>query len=125
MVTAVGESWGVLVLLGLTAGMFGAFGRFFFYLVKRSRLPTGDAAGLGVVCIRDRDGERFTFIITDPAKVRALGFQAVDVPLGEQELRAQLAMVGFSEPATEERIQAARAWARGPLRFPAPTAHSG
>ena len=112
MVTAVRESWGVVMLLGITAGMFSAFGSFFWYLIKRSRLARSDAAGLGVVCVRVPDGERFTFIITDATTVHELGFRAVDTPMREHELRAQLALAGFSEPTVEEGILAARTWAR-------------
>ena len=38
---AVGASWGMLVLLGITAGMFSAFAGFFLYLMKRSRMALG------------------------------------------------------------------------------------
>ena len=109
---AIGASWGVLVLLGLTAGMFSALAGFFLYLLKRSRATSGDgAAGFGVVLVRAPEGEQFTFIITDPTKVRELGFRAIDTLMRESELRAQLALAGFPEPAVEESIQAARTWA--------------
>ena len=111
---AIGASWSMLVLLGITAGMFSAFAGFFLYLMKRSRLAIGDVAesnGLGVVCVRFPEGEQFTFIITDSAKVRELGFRTIETLLRENELRAQLALAGFPEPAVEESIQVARTWA--------------
>ncbi len=109
---AIGVSWSMLVLLGITAGMFSAFAGFFLHLMKRSRMAIGDvAAGLGVVCVRVPEGEQFTFIITDSTKVRELGFRAIETLMRESELRAQLALVGFPEPAVEESIQAARTWA--------------
>ena len=108
----IGASWGMLALLGLTAGMFSALAGFFLYLMKRSRMAIGDvAAGLGVVCVRVPKGEHFTFIITDPAKVRELGFRTIDTFLRESELRAQLALAGFPAPDVEKSIQAARTWA--------------
>ena len=111
---AIGASWGMLALLGITAGMFSAFAGFFLYLKKRSRIAIGGVAasdGLGVVCVRAAAGEQFTFIITDPAKVRELGFRAIETLMRETELRAQLALAGFPEPAVEESIQVARTWA--------------
>ena len=111
---ATGASWSMLVLLGVTAGMFSAFAGFFLYLMKRSRMAIGDVAvsnGLGVVCVRSPEGERFTFIITDPTRVRELGFRAIETLMRESELRAQLALAGFPEPAVEEGIQVARTWA--------------
>jgi len=109
---ATGASWGMLVLLGVTAGMFSAFAGFFSYLMKRSRMPSGDvAAGLGVVCVRVPEGEQFTFIITDSTKVRELGFQAIETLMPERELRAQLALAGFPRSVVEESIHAARTWA--------------
>ena len=109
---AIGASWGILALLGLTVGMFSAFTRFFMYLMKRSRLTIGDVtAGLGVVCVRVPEGEQFTFIITDATKVSELGFRAVDTLMRESELRAQLALAGFPAPAVEKSIQTARTWA--------------
>ncbi len=104
----------MLVLLGITAGMFSAFAAFFVYLMKRSRMALGDVAasnGLGVVCVRAPEGEQFTFIITDSMNVRELGFRAIETLMRESELRAQLALAGFPEPAVEESIQAARIWA--------------
>ena len=38
---AIGASWGILVLLGITAGMLSAFAGFFLYLMKRSRMALG------------------------------------------------------------------------------------
>ena len=38
---AIGASWGILLLLGVTVAMLGAFASFFLYLVKRSRLAPG------------------------------------------------------------------------------------
>ena len=96
---AIGASWGVLVLLGIIAGMFSALAGFFLYLMKRSRLAIGDvAAGLGVVCVRVPEGEQFTFIITDSTKVRELGFRAIETLMRESELRAQLALLAFLSP---------------------------
>ena len=111
---AIGASWSMLVLLGITAGMFSAFAGFFLYLMKRGRMAIGNVAasnGLGVVCVRLPDGEQFTFIITDSTKVRDLGFRAIETLMRESELRAQLALAGFPEPAVEESIQVARTWA--------------
>jgi len=39
---AIGASWGILVLLGITAGVLSAFAGFFLYLIKRSRLALGE-----------------------------------------------------------------------------------
>ena len=111
---AIGASWSMLVLLGITAGMFSAFAGFFLYLMKRSRMAVSDVAapnGLGVVCVRLPEGEQFTFIITDSTKVRELGFRAIETLMRESELRAQLALAGFPAPAVEESIQVARTWA--------------
>ena len=110
----IGASWSMLVLLGITAGMFSAFTGFFLYLMKRARIAIGDVAasnGLGVVCVPFSEGEQFTFIITDVTKVRELGFRAIETFMRERELRAQLALAGFPEPAVEESIQVARTWA--------------
>ncbi len=38
---AIGASWGILLLLGVTAGVLSAFAGFFLYLMKRSRLVLG------------------------------------------------------------------------------------
>ena len=38
---AIGASWGILLLLGVTAGMLSAFAWFFLYLMKRSRMALG------------------------------------------------------------------------------------
>jgi len=38
---AIGASWGILLLLGVTAGVLSAFAGFFLYLMKRSRLALG------------------------------------------------------------------------------------
>ncbi len=38
---AIGASWGILLLLGITAGMLSAFAGFFLYLMKRSRMAVG------------------------------------------------------------------------------------
>jgi hypothetical protein len=38
---AIGASWGILLLLGVTAGVLAAFAGFFLYLVKRSRMALG------------------------------------------------------------------------------------
>jgi len=81
-------------------------------VAQRSRMAIGDVvAGLGVVCDRVPEGEQFTFNITDCTKVRELGFRAIETLMRESELRVQLALAGFSEPAVEESIQAARTWA--------------
>ena len=104
----------MLVLLGITAGMFSAFTGFFLYLMKRARMSVGDVSashGLGVVCVPCPEGEQFTFVITDATKVRELGFQTIESLMREGELRAQLALAGFSEPTVEESIQVARTWA--------------
>ncbi len=111
---AIGASWSILGLLGITAGMFSAFAGFFLYLMKRGRMAIGDVAasnGLGVVCVRFPEGEQFSFIITDSTKVRELGFRAIETLMRESELRAQLALAGFPAPAVEESIQVARTWA--------------
>ena len=39
---AIGASWGILVLLGITAGVLSAFAAFFLYLMKRSRMAVGE-----------------------------------------------------------------------------------
>jgi maltodextrin utilization protein YvdJ len=38
---AIGASWGVLLLVGVTAAVLSAFAGFFLYLVKRSRMALG------------------------------------------------------------------------------------
>ena len=38
---AIGASWGILLLLGITVGMLSAFAGFFLYLMKRSRMALG------------------------------------------------------------------------------------
>ena len=38
---ATGASWGILLLLGVTAGVLSAFAGFFLYLMKRSRMALG------------------------------------------------------------------------------------
>jgi len=38
---AIGASWGILLLLGVTAGVLAAFAGFFLYLAKRSRMVLG------------------------------------------------------------------------------------
>ena len=38
---AIGASWGIVVLLGITAGVLCAFAGFFLYLIKRSRMALG------------------------------------------------------------------------------------
>lgn len=43
---AIGASWGILFLLGVTVAMLGAFASFFLYLVKRSRLALGEQSEL-------------------------------------------------------------------------------
>ena len=86
----IGASWSMLVLLGITVGMFSAFTGFFLYLMKRARMAVGDVAasnGLGVVCVPSPEGDQFTFIITDATKVHELGFQAIESLMREGELR--------------------------------------
>ena len=39
---AIGASWGILLLLGVTAGVLSAFAGFFLYLMKRSRMVPGE-----------------------------------------------------------------------------------
>ena len=38
---AIGASWGILLLLGVTAGVLASFAGFFLYLMKRSRMALG------------------------------------------------------------------------------------
>ncbi len=44
---AMGTSWGILFLLCVTFGMLGAFGYFFLYLVRRSRMALGEQSEAG------------------------------------------------------------------------------
>ena len=39
---AIGASWGILLLFGVTAGVLSAFAGFFLYLMKRSRMVLGE-----------------------------------------------------------------------------------
>ncbi len=43
---AISASWGVLLLVGITAAVLSAFAGFFLYLVKRSRMALGQGADL-------------------------------------------------------------------------------
>jgi hypothetical protein len=43
---AIGASWGIALLLGVTAGVLAAFAGFFFYLIKRSRMALGERIDL-------------------------------------------------------------------------------
>jgi hypothetical protein len=43
---AIGASWGVLLLVGVTAAVLSAFAGFFLYLVRRSRMALGQDADL-------------------------------------------------------------------------------
>ncbi len=43
---AIGASWGIVLLLGVTAGVLAAFAGFFLYLVKRSRMALGHSVEL-------------------------------------------------------------------------------
>ncbi len=43
---AIGASWGVLLLGGITAAVLSAFAGFFLYLVKRSRMALGQSVDL-------------------------------------------------------------------------------
>ena len=43
---AIGASWGILLLLGVTAGVLSAFAGFFLYLMKRSRMSLGPVAAV-------------------------------------------------------------------------------
>ena len=43
---AIGASWGILLLLGVTAGVLSAFAGFFLYLMKRSRSALGEQVEL-------------------------------------------------------------------------------
>ena len=39
---AIGASWGILLLFGVTAAVLSAFAGFFLYLMKRSRMVLGE-----------------------------------------------------------------------------------
>lgn len=43
---SIGASWGILLLLGITAGVLAAFASFFLYLLKRSRTAVGERIDL-------------------------------------------------------------------------------
>lgn len=43
---AIGASWGIVLLLGVTAGVLAAFAGFFLYLMKRSRMALGEQIDL-------------------------------------------------------------------------------
>ena len=43
---SIGASWGILVMIGITAGVLGCFARFFLYLLKRSRMAIGERVDL-------------------------------------------------------------------------------
>ena len=43
---AIGASWGILLLLGVTVGVLSAFAGFFLYLLKRSRMILGQRVDL-------------------------------------------------------------------------------
>lgn len=43
---AIGASWGVLLLIGVTGAVLSAFAGFFLYLVKRSRMALGERVDL-------------------------------------------------------------------------------
>ena len=58
----------------------------------RSWQDLAASTGFGVLCLCFPEGERFTFIITDPTKVREHGLGAMEVFLLESELRAQLTL---------------------------------
>src|SRR5437773_2234740 len=83
----------------------------------RKSLPSwreaAEANGFGILCIRGEDGERFTIVARDRARLdefTARGLQ-VGLPCTEPELRAQLTQAGFSDPDTEAGIQLSRDWA--------------
>ena len=80
---------------------------------KRISPSWRDAAashGFGVHCVRLPDGERFTFLLTDTAKIRELGFRATEALVSESDLRAQLVQAGFQKADIDAAIQTARAW---------------
>ncbi len=43
---SIGASWGILVMIGITAGVLGCFASFFLYLLKRSRMAIGERVDL-------------------------------------------------------------------------------
>ena len=43
---SIGASWGILLLLGITAGVLAAFASFFLHLLKRSRTAVGERVNL-------------------------------------------------------------------------------
>ncbi len=43
---SIGASWGILVMICITAGVLGCFARFFLYLLKRSRMAIGERVDL-------------------------------------------------------------------------------
>ncbi len=43
---SIGASWGIAVMIGITAGVLGCFARFFLYLLKRSRTAIGERVDL-------------------------------------------------------------------------------
>ncbi len=43
---AIGASWGIALLLGITGGVLAAFASFFLYLLKRSRMAIGERVDL-------------------------------------------------------------------------------
>ena len=43
---SIGASWGILVMICITAGVLGCFARFFLYLLKRSRMAVGERVDL-------------------------------------------------------------------------------
>ena len=43
---AIGASWAVLLLIGVTAAVLSAFAGFFLYLMKRSRMALGQRVDL-------------------------------------------------------------------------------
>ena len=67
--------------------------------------------GFGVFCLHFPEGERFTFVIMDRAKVREHGFRKIETWLLVDELRGQLALIGFAKNTVEDGIRVARAWA--------------
>lgn len=43
---SIGASWGIAVMIGVTAGVLACFARFFLYLLKRSRTAVGQRIDL-------------------------------------------------------------------------------